>query len=215
MRLPTGEDALSTAADETEILRCSERPRHLRDDHLPWNGHLEGDGQNNHIQPRPDLGGSGRLANSSEDNRVRLTSGASQGLLPWQSWSMRLVRVLYVEKWSRTIAARLLSSAFEGTHSLQHTTLRAQKFSLSGSKLDDGPAGSVEGGVPLRGIVSSRGVHRDQSWDFKPGGGALLQQARDSRAVDQGRQGRGRDDAAFLSPLSRQRGAAMAEPHRL
>jgi hypothetical protein len=34
----------------------------------------------------------------------------------------------------------------------------------------------------------------------------------DSRAVDKGRQAGGRDDAAFLSPLSRQRGAAVAEP---
>jgi len=30
----------------------------------------------------------------------------------------------------------------------------------------------------LRGVVSPRRLHRDQSWDFKPGGGALLQQAR-------------------------------------
>jgi hypothetical protein len=29
----------------------------------------------------------------------------------------------------------------------------------------------------LRGIVPSRGLHRDESWDVKPGGGALLQQA--------------------------------------
>jgi len=60
-----------------------------------------------------------------------------------------------------------------------------QKLSLSGGELDDSPAGGGEGRVPLRGIVPPRGVHRDQSWDFKPGGGALLQQARDSRAVDQ------------------------------
>src|SRR5271163_2698613 len=33
--------------------------------------------------------------------------------------------------------------------------------------------------------------------------------------MDQGRQGGGRDDATFLSPLSRQRGAAVVEPDRL
>ena len=34
------------------------------------------------------------------------------------------------------------------------------------------------------------GLHRDQSWDFKPGGGALLQQARHGRTVDKGRASR-------------------------
>jgi hypothetical protein len=53
----------------------------------------------------------------------------------------------------------------------------------------------------------------DQSWDFKPGGGAVLQQARDSRAMDQRGQAVGCDDAAFLSPLPRQRGPDMAEGH--
>jgi hypothetical protein len=47
--------------------------------------------------------------------------------------------------------------------------------------LDDSPAGGGEGRIPLRGIVPSRGLHRDQSWDVKPGGGALLQQARHGR----------------------------------
>ena len=51
--------------------------------------------------------------------------------------------------------------------------------------------------------------------DFKPGGGALLQQARHGRTMDQGRQAGGRDDAALLPPLPRQRGAAVAEPDRL
>jgi Transposase DDE domain group 1 len=85
----------------------------------------------------------------------------------------------------------------------------------SWTMIDDDPAGGGEGGVPLRGVVSPRGLYRDQSWDLKPGGGALLQQARHSRAVDQGRKASGRDDATFLSPLSRQRGAAVAERHRL
>ena len=34
-------------------------------------------------------------------------------------------------------------------------------------------SGGCESRVPLRGVVPPRGLHRDQSWDFKPGGGAL------------------------------------------
>ena len=55
----------------------------------------------------------------------------------------------------------------------------------------------------------------DQPGGLKPGGGAVLQQARNSRAVHKGRQAGARDDAAFLSPLSRQRSAAVAERARL
>ena len=51
--------------------------------------------------------------------------------------------------------------------------------------------------------------------DFKSRGGAVLQQARYGRAVDQRGQAGGRDDAAFLPPLPRQRGAAVAECYRL
>jgi hypothetical protein len=64
-------------------------------------------------------------------------------------------------------------------------------------------------------LFPPRGLHRDQSWDFQPGGGALLQQARHGGTMDQGRQAGGRDDAAFLSPLSGQRGATLVERHRL
>ncbi len=56
---------------------------------------------------------------------------------------------------------------------------------------------------------------RDQPGTIKPGGGAVLQQAWDGGTVHQRRQADGRDDAAFLSPLSRQRGAAVAERARL
>ena len=87
-----------------------------------------------------------------------------------------------------------------------------QEFSLSGGELDDRPVGGGEGRVPLREIVPSRRVHHDQSEHFKPGGVALLQQARHGRTMDKGKQAGGRDDAAFLPPLSRQRGAAVAEP---
>jgi Transposase DDE domain group 1 len=46
------------------------------------------------------------------------------------------------------------------------------------------------------GNFSPAWVHRDQSWDLKPGGGALLQQAWHGRAVDKGSQAGGQDDAA-------------------
>jgi hypothetical protein len=64
--------------------------------------------------------------------------------------------------------------------------VRVQEFSLSGSgsELEAGAAGGGEGRVPLLGIVPPRGVHRDQSWDFKPGGGAVLQQAPDGGTMD-------------------------------
>jgi hypothetical protein len=71
-----------------------------------------------------------------------------------------------------------------------------QEFSLSGSELEAIAAGGGEGGVPLRGIVPPRGVHRDQPGSVKPGRGEVLQQARDSRAMDKGRQAGGEDDAA-------------------
>jgi hypothetical protein len=70
------------------------------------------------------------------------------------------------------------------------------KSFLSGSELDQGTARGSEGGVPLRGVVPAGRVYGDQLPDFEPGGGTLLQQARNGRAVDQGRQAGGRDDAA-------------------
>ena len=48
----------------------------------------------------------------------------------------------------------------------------------------------------LRGVVPPRRVHRDQPGGLKPGGGAVLQQARHGGAMDQGRQAGGEDDAA-------------------
>jgi NHL repeat-containing protein len=44
-----------------------------------------------------------------------------------------------------------------------------------------------ESGVSCWGVVSPPGVHRDQPRDAESGGGAVLQQAGNSRAVDQGR----------------------------
>src|SRR5216684_4502160 len=53
----------------------------------------------------------------------------------------------------------------------------SRAFSTS-RQLEDGATGRSESRVSLWGVVPSRRLHRDQSWDFKSGGGALLQQAR-------------------------------------
>ena len=68
---------------------------------------------------------------------------------------------------------------------------------------------------PLWGVVSARGIHCDEPGNRQPGGSAVLQQAGDSRAVDQGRQAGGEDDPAELPPVPLQRGAAVAERHGL
>ena len=51
------------------------------------------------------------------------------------------------------------------------------KSFLYQGELEDGAASRGEGGVSLRGVVSSRGAHRDQPGDRQPGSGAVLQQA--------------------------------------
>src|ERR1019366_6023181 len=56
------------------------------------------------------------------------------------------------------------------------------------------------------------GVHRDQSGDAEPGGSAVLQQARDGRAVDQRGKASGEDDPTLLSPFSLEPSAAGSEP---
>jgi hypothetical protein len=61
------------------------------------------------------------------------------------------------------------------------------------------------------GVISSRGLHRDEPDPAKPGGGAVPQQARHLRAVDQGRQASGEDDAVELPPVPIERSAGVAE----
>ena len=61
-----------------------------------------------------------------------------------------------------------------------------QGLSLPGRQLEDRTTSSGEGGVSCWGVVPASGVHRDQPGDAEPGGGALLQQAGDGGAVDQG-----------------------------
>jgi hypothetical protein len=90
-----------------------------------------------------------------------------------------------------------------GTAQLQTGGL-VQELSLPGGQLEDAAAGGGEGRVSLWGIVPPRGLYRDQPHGGEPGGGALLQQTRHGRAMDQGRQAGGEDDAAELPSLSRQ-----------
>src|SRR2546425_2507269 len=73
-----------------------------------------------------------------------------------------------------------------------------QGLSLPSGQLEDGAPGGGEDRVPLWRAVPSRGIHRDQSGDRQPGGGAVLQQARHCRAMDQGGQAGGEDDSAQL-----------------
>jgi hypothetical protein len=62
-----------------------------------------------------------------------------------------------------------------------------QRLSLSGGQLGDGAKGGRESRVSFWRVVPSIRVHRDQLGDTRPGGGAVLQQARDSGAMDKGR----------------------------
>ena len=62
-----------------------------------------------------------------------------------------------------------------------------QGLSLPSRQLEDRTTSSGEGGVPCWGVVPVSGVYRDQPGVTEPGGGAVLQQAGDSGAVDQGR----------------------------
>ena len=62
-----------------------------------------------------------------------------------------------------------------------------------------------------RGVVSPSRIHRDQLGDTEPGGGALLQQARNGGAVDQGGEADRKDDPPFLSPFPLKSSAAGIE----
>ena len=74
--------------------------------------------------------------------------------------------------------------------------VRYKSFLYQAASWKQGTAGGGEGGVPLRGVVPAGRVYRDQLPDFKPGGGALLQQTWHGGTMDQGRQAGGRDDTA-------------------
>src|ERR1019366_69665 len=87
-----------------------------------------------------------------------------------------------------------------------------QGLSVSGGQLEDGAACGGESGVSRWGVVPASRLHRDQLGDTQPERGALLQQAGDSRTVDQRRQASRKDDSPFLSSVPLEPSAAGTEP---
>ena len=90
-----------------------------------------------------------------------------------------------------------------------------QGLSLPSGQLEDSTQGGGQGGASPRGAVPASRIHCDELDASKSGGGAVLQQAGDSGAVDQRRKASSEDDAAQLSPVPVERGAAVAHHHCL
>src|ERR1019366_2590629 len=88
------------------------------------------------------------------------------------------------------------------------TVLR--QLSLSGAKLEHITPRGGEGRVAPGRALSPRWLHRYQSVATGRAGRRLLQQARDVRAMDQGRQRRDQVDAAVMLLVRRQRRASSA-----
>ena len=78
---------------------------------------------------------------------------------------------------------------------------RLQELSLPGSELENGAQGGGQGGASPGRAVPASGLHRHEPETAQQGGGAVLQQAWDSRAVDQRRQAGGKDDTVELPPV--------------
>src|ERR1035437_7329024 len=110
--------------------------------------------------------------------------------------------------WFRLVAAPGGASQSQTDHVIQELFLQSRQ-------LDGGAASGGEGGTSCRRVVPAHRVHRDQSGDAEPSGGAVLQQAGHCRAVDQGGQVGGEDDAAELPPVPVERGAAVTERDRI
>lgn len=87
-----------------------------------------------------------------------------------------------------------------------------QEFSLPGSELDEGPPSGVQSGASPGRVVPASGLYRDEFEFAEPGTGAVLQQARDSRTMNQRGQAGGEDDTAELPSLPIQRSALAVEP---
>ncbi len=82
-------------------------------------------------------------------------------------------------------------------------------------QLEDSTQGGGQGGASPRGAVPASRIHCDELDASESGGGAVLQQARYSGAVDQRRKASGEDDAAQLPQVPIQRGSAVADHHCL
>src|ERR1035437_6135813 len=83
-----------------------------------------------------------------------------------------------------------------------------RQLPLSSAKLEDTTPRGDQGRVAPWRTLSSRWFHRHQPVATRRAGRCLLQQARDVRAVDQGRQERHQVDAAVMLLVRRQRRAA-------
>ena len=90
-----------------------------------------------------------------------------------------------------------------------------QGLSIPSGQLEDSTQGGGQGGASSRGAVPASRIHCDELDASKSGGGAVLQQAGDSGAVDQRRKASSEDDAAQLSPVPVERGPAVADHHCL
>ena len=86
-----------------------------------------------------------------------------------------------------------------------------QEFPVSGGELGHGPTGRGESRAPRRRAVPARRLHSDESSAPESCRRAVLQQARDGGAMDQGRQAGGALDAPVVSPVPSARGQAAAE----
>src|ERR1035437_1634597 len=85
-----------------------------------------------------------------------------------------------------------------------------RQLPLSGAKLEDTAPRGGQGRVAPGPALSPRWLHRHQPVATGRAGRRLLQQARDVRAMDQGRQGRHQVDAAVMLLVRRQRRASSA-----
>ena len=95
-----------------------------------------------------------------------------------------------------------------GRSPAQETHHLLSRLPVSGWKLGPPPRGGGEGGMALRRTLPSRRIHCHEPDGSTRGGRALLQPARHSRAMDQGRQVGPELDTPFLSPVRVQPGAA-------
>ena len=102
-----------------------------------------------------------------------------------------------------------------GGETQQEAVGGVQGLSLPSGQLEDSTQGGGQGGASPRGAVPASRIHCDELDASKSGGGAVLQQAGDSGAVDQRRKASSEDDAAQLSPVPVERGAAVAHHHCL
>ena len=86
-----------------------------------------------------------------------------------------------------------------------------QELFVSGRELDAASAGRRESRAPCRRAVPACRLHRDESPAPQSRRRAVLQQARDGGAMDQGRQAGRALDAALVSPVPGERGPAAVE----